>query len=717
MERRPLLTLGVAAAAGAALTQPLDVTIHVLLLAAVMLFFVWVFLSGFGHERIRLLASGALAAGLLSGSLHNMRHIDAAIRAHTTRIACTVLEESQADEGLSAYSCASDGGPVFAVEGSGSAPQVGEHVLIRGRLESFDPPRNPGEPDERALQAERGLTARVSSAHVLARLPDASPTVPIVIARSHAWALTQLRAHMVEPYASIAAGELWGERLSLDPQLRSEFQETGTVHILVTAGLHLGVIALVAMTLLRALTVPRPIACAAAVAIVWAYAVFSGLHLPATRAAIMVTFALCAYGLGRASRSWSAYGAALLLVAILWPETIASASFALSFSCVGAILLLGDRIAARLEHTALPDRVKEALVLTIASQIGTWPLTASIFLLVAPYAILANFLVVPCVGLTMMLSAAQLLCTPLMPIAQLLANADSWILAWIVSVVHTIASLPRAAVYITPPRAWMILAYDAALILALCFGKRTSRTLASAVLLLAVLPIVAPQTDARANLRITVLDVGQADGIVIQTPAGYTILVDAGGRLERGNGTQSTAERVGERVVVPFLRRAGLHRIDALILSHPHGDHAGGVPVVLRDFPVGEFADSGQRYGGYAYNDALKTARADHVPTLYPRAGAVWRTNDGITLTFIGPSLPFIESNNTIKDNFIAFVLQYKQFRMLFTGDAGVASEQRFLDEGIDLHADVLKVGPHGSAYSSSPAFVVAVQPRYAIID
>lgn len=138
---------------------------------------------------------------------------------------------------------------------------------------------------------------------------------------------------------------------------------------------------------------------------------------------------------------------------------------------------------------------------------------------------------------------------------------------------------------------------------------------------------------------------------------------------------------------------------------------------VLRSFGVTEFADSGQAYGGYAYNDAVQTAHADHVPIMYPRASMVWRTDDGVTLTFIGPSLPFIESNNTINDNSVGFILQYKHFRMLFTGDAGVAAEQRFLNEGIDLHADVLKVGHHGSGYSSSPAFIAAVHPRYAIIS
>jgi len=138
---------------------------------------------------------------------------------------------------------------------------------------------------------------------------------------------------------------------------------------------------------------------------------------------------------------------------------------------------------------------------------------------------------------------------------------------------------------------------------------------------------------------------------------------------------------------------------------------------VLDKIRVAEIADSGQAYGGHAYHDCLDTARADGVPVVYPRAGNVWRTDDGVTLTFIGPSLPFIGGKNAINDNSIAFVLQYRSFRMLFTGDAGVAAERRFLDEGIDLHADVLKVGHHGSAYSSSPEFIATVHPRHAIIS
>lgn len=688
MERRPLLAFGAAAAAGAASAEPLDPAIRIVLFAAIGVYAAVCFFTRGEFERIRAFAAAALVAGAVSAHLHAYAMLPPA-GGHTTRFACTVLDSAVSSSGGASFTCMRDTGETLAANASGPPPPIAAHVLVRGRIEPFDGPRNPGEPDEAAIQHERGIDAQLASARVLGRLPPAPLSFPTALARAHAWALAQLHMRLQEPYASIIAGELWGERGAMPPELRAEFQETGTVHVLVTAGLHLGVVALVTSTLLRLLTVPRIASCAAAIAVLWIYAAFSGFHVPALRAAVMITCGLCAYAAGAASRSWNAYGAALGAFALAWPQDVCSASFALSFSCVGAILLLGDALNRALENAAIPERLREALVLTVATQIGTWPLTASIFLLFSPYAILANLLVVPLVGVTMMIAGAQFACAAIGPLAQLFANVNSWLLAWVVAAVHTIATLPQASVALTPPHAWAIAAYDGALLAAVYLWRYGGRTLATALLFLAITVVLAPPVRADTRLRITVLDVGQADGIVIQTPAGHTLLVDAGGRLERGNNGQSTAEQIGERVVVPFLRRAGVRHIDALILSHPHGDHAGGVAPVLRAFPVAEFADSGQRYGGFAYKDAVQTAKSEHVAIIYPRAGAVWKTDDGITLTFIGPSRPFIESSNTINDNSIAFILRYRKFRMLFTGDAGVAAEERFLNEGIDLRSAV----------------------------
>jgi len=139
---------------------------------------------------------------------------------------------------------------------------------------------------------------------------------------------------------------------------------------------------------------------------------------------------------------------------------------------------------------------------------------------------------------------------------------------------------------------------------------------------------------------------------------------------------------------------------------------------VLRQLGADAFADSGQPYGGFAYNDALAAAREHGTPMREPRDGDVWRTDDGITLRFYGPSLPYLRGTRSdINENSLVFRLEYGSFAMLFTGDAGAATEARLLRDGVAIRANVLKVGHHGSAYGTTPAFVAAVAPRAAIVS
>jgi competence protein ComEC len=606
----------------------------------------------------------------------------------------------------------------------GDGPPIGSHVIVRGRLAPFDGPRNPGEPSERAVQHERGTDAQLENTTVLGIDRDDTTSITtklqVWLAQAHEWARAQLEERLGEPSASVLAGELWGERSALPPDLRSEFQETGTVHVLVTAGLHVGAVAALCAALLSFCSLPRWLTCALTVVALWGFALWSGAALPAVRAATMATTALTARACGRATLSWNALALAAFVLLFARPQSASSASFALSFSCVGAIVACAPFIERAIDvHVALPERVREALVLSLATQIGTWPLTAAVFLQWGPYAVLANLAVVPCVAATMALGTGQLALAWCAPLAQACANLNSWLLAWMLGAVRTFASLPAASVVMSPAPAWCIAAYDAAILAAPALWQRGARSIAIAAVAMTVGLVLWPPQFPDGRLRITVLDVGQADAIVVQTPRGHAFLIDAGGRLERGPaGNESVAERIGERIVVPFLLRHGIHALDAMILSHPHGDHAGGMAPVLRKLSVGELADSGQRYGGHAYEDAIATARGQRVLIVYPQAGGDWRSDDGLMLHFLGPSLPLIaDSRNDINENSIAFILHYRSFCMLFTGDAGAAAESRFLAQRVDLRCTVLKVGHHGSAYGSTPAFIAAVHPLDAIIS
>jgi beta-lactamase superfamily II metal-dependent hydrolase len=139
---------------------------------------------------------------------------------------------------------------------------------------------------------------------------------------------------------------------------------------------------------------------------------------------------------------------------------------------------------------------------------------------------------------------------------------------------------------------------------------------------------------------------------------------------------------------------------------------------------VDAVGDSGQTYGRRAFRDCMTAARHHHVPVILVRRGMHHVTDDGITLDAVTPQEPlFAEGANDVNENSVVMRLTYRctacarPFRMLFMGDAGAQPEARMLATSADLEADVLKVGHHGSAYSSTPAFIAAIQPRYALIS
>jgi len=134
--------------------------------------------------------------------------------------------------------------------------------------------------------------------------------------------------------------------------------------------------------------------------------------------------------------------------------------------------------------------------------------------------------------------------------------------------------------------------------------------------------------------------------------------------------------------------------------------------------PVAMLFDSGQTYSGRAYRDCIASARTHDVPIVVARRGMRWSSGDGVTLDVLAPSLPFLaDTGDDVNENSIVVMLRADGFRELFMGDAGEASEARLLAAGIDLHADAVKVGHHGSRYASTASFVVAVHPRIAVIS
>ncbi len=642
------------------------------------------------------------------------------LESHTARFAGTVVGDVRTDAASTTFAFALQRGLLVRAHVRRADVEPGERLVLRGRLVPFDEARNPGEPSRRAIALAEGLAGELDANRVVARAPQDPRDARTWAPRIRAALSARLRSSIREPEAAVLAGALWGERGTLPPAVRDEFQATATVHVLVTAGLHLGVIAALVLGALRLARVPRIAASLTAIPCIVAYAWLSGAHLPSQRAAVMVCVALLARACGARIVSWNALALAALIVAALWPASVTTVSFALSFSCLVAIGLFARPIARALERSGLPARVREALALTIATQIGVWPLSAATFGVVAPYAVLANAVVVPATALAMTAGIATLTLASVPLAGHVASTLATLIVDAILRAVSAVASLPGARMWVAPPPAFAIVAYDAVAVVAALLLRGRPRA-AVAMLALAstgVLALTVPIADGR--LTITMLDVGQGDGIVVRTPRGHVVLIDTGGRLERGGSDRgpSPAELVGERVVLGYLKHRGIRTVDLLLITHPHGDHVGGFAPVVRALRVRAVADSGQQYGGRAFNDGMREATSRRIPVRIARCGDHWSTDDGVTLSILSPCGALLTSGkNDVNENSLVAMLQYGTFRTLFMGDAGFETERSLLASGAVLHADVLKVGHHGSAYASSPEFLAAVGARIALIS
>ena len=611
---------------------------------------------------------------------------------------------------------------------------AGQRVVIRARLDLPGGSRNDGEPAQRDELADQGVRLILVAHH-----PGDVRALGFASGWEAWW--TRARVALAEAIesrlppleATVLEGILWGDRGNLPAALRQEFSDTGTVHVLTTAGLHLGIMAAMLARLATLLPIARPVRAVLVVAGSWLYAALAGMHLPTVRAATMLTAGTVAVELGRARTASAVLATAALAVVVPHPLVLLSPSFSMSFACVAGIALISPILSALglREGCGLPRFMVELVRTSCAVQIALWPLQALYFNAFTPYAIVTNMIVVPLVGVVMAAGSLLAVSTFVVPaLAGPVSNIAWWGLTLIIASVKQFATLPYAHVDMPPPAHAFLVMYWAMLGLlfivlhrSIAMRKVLMGSFCAGGLLVAVYCLPGVAEAASRDMRVDVLDVGQADCIVIRGPGGHAMLVDGGGRLERTTSGAIVAaplgDRVATRIVMPFLLRHWVTHLDAVVLTHPHGDHAGGLPVILSRERVGVLYDSAQEYAGPAYHRALDVMRVRRVRWVRAQRGVRFDVGPGVHVKVLAPEEPLITGTSSdINNNSVVLRVTFGNIAILLTGDAQSESEGRLLSHGgDDLRAAILKVGHHGSAYSSTPAFLAAVHPKIAIIS
>jgi competence protein ComEC len=491
-----------------------------------------------------------------------------------------------------------------------------------------------------------------------------------------------------------------GDRTGLDPGTAESFRIAGTYHVLALSGAQVALLAALATAGLRAFRAGPGLTALLVSAVLAFYAAFVGGDVPVVRATVMAVAVLAGRAIDLDGVVVNLLGLAAIVLLARQPSSIGDPGFQLSFVATLGLVGLSRPVEERLG--GLPRWARAPLAASCAAQAALLPLLAWHFHRLAPAALVLNLAAVPLSAAVLLSGFAVLAAGAVIPPAADTLGLLAWCFARALLLSGEIVrGAPLLDVRVPGPALGVTLVGAAGLV-ALAMRRRHALAVWAAATAALVAGWAPDVVDGR--FHVAFLDVGQGDAIVLRSPRGRTSLVDAGAAFEGGLD-------LGEAVVAPYLWHSGVGRVDHMVLTHPHPDHAGGAPFLARTFDVGEVwegvhprADRGARASAEALAAAGVTRRA-------VRAGVVqdW---DGVQLEVLGPfgGPPPARTRN---DDSVVLRATFGEVAVLLTGDLESAGERR-LRPGRAL---ALKVAHHGSRSSSGPAFLEEVAPLLAVVS
>ncbi len=543
------------------------------------------------------------------------------------------------------------------------------------------------------------------------------------IDRARAHTRRRIDASFDPDIAPMARALVLGESdLSVEDDLA--FRASGLAHLLAVSGAHLVIVVAGFVALLEALLarltwlaarvdVSRVAAVPGAIG-ACIYADFAGGSGSAWRAAWMLSFALLARVLGRRANSVRAFALSILAMSFVDPLVAFDVSFALSAAATAGLFLFSARVTAFVR--GMWPKMSLTVIRAASASFGASLACAPVLARIAPSlpagGLLANLLAVP-VGETVALPLClfHALLSPI-PNAE---RGEAIVASGGLRIVLALArAFAKSAVEVPLLTSWQLAACAVGLVgVCVLVGARRVFVVAScaAFFFLAEAQAIASGSP-HGRLRVTFLDVGQGDSELVDFPDGRAMLIDGGGMV-------GSPVDVGARVLAPVLRARRRHKIDWVVLSHPHPDHFGGFVSGLQNKAIGEAWDTGQGEresvgGGYAqFFERLKN---ENVPILHPEKICGDHVFGDVRVTVLAPC-PAYDPDEPPNDNSLVLKISYGRRAFLFVGDAEHFEEDELLAHRDALRADVLKIGHHGSRTSSSAAFIAAVAPVEAVIS
>lgn len=626
--------------------------------------------------------------------------------------------------------------------------RVGNLIKVSGKLVKFSKPTNYGQFDEQTYYKIQGINFRCKAGKIdiissdYARISHGLEVVKLKLLYTYKGVLLE------KDFGTIAA-MLLGEKRYLDPELKQLFQESGIAHILAISGLHISLLGLGLYRLLR-MKVSIGRATTVTIIVLILYAIMTGFQVSTNRAVLMIVVALCAKILGKTYDIPCAMAVSALILLLKNPLQLFSCGFQLSFGAVLGIVGVYEPIWKRFhmwynqrlekkkvagevigkseeQRVAVRYRVVQAFLVSASIQVVTLPVLLYHFYEISLYAVFTNLFVLPSMSLVIGLAISAGIVGLVCKTASLfLIGGTHYLFVLFEFVCNLTQKIPYATVIVGRPNEVQICLYYVGIVLILYFiHKQVSFKIG---LLLCILPILFVPLPNHM-LEITMLDVGQGDGICL-SHRGFHAFIDGG---------STSVSKVGTYRILPFLKAKGIASLDYAMISHMDEDHINGLKEVIQSgYLVKHLVVPNTTMRDEAYLTMVQLANQYKIPVLYFEKGDFIHSEE-LSLTCLHPT----PNDHPVTRNEYSMVLQlkFKEFDMLFTGDLEGGGEDevlRLLAESKELQleseqsqkgqqlmdikdamgqSDILKVAHHGSKGSTNMEFLNVVKPKYALIS
>jgi competence protein ComEC len=513
----------------------------------------------------------------------------------------------------------------------------------------------------------------------------------------------------LSPRGAILEALLLGERGRMPDTISQSLQKAGIYHLFAISGAHIAIISFLLFSFFRLIQISQRMSFSLLIAFLLFFALLVEGRPSVTRATIMAIAFLIGKLIWRDVNLINTISFSAFLLLVVNPFNLETLGFQLTFAATFAIILFYPRIIKRLPR--LPLRFSEILALSLTAQLGVLPIVAFAFNRVTFSALILNYVAIPLVAAIMTIGY---LFMPLAMVSSTLVRPMVSVLNFIIELLrqtsHLLDFIPLLSFRVPTPHTWTIVGYF------ICFGlflfpwknKKQRLILSLCFLAFFMILIIYPFPSHSKDLKVTFIDVGQGDSVLLEFPGKTKMLVD-------GGGTPDDTFDVGEKVLSPFLWRKGIKKIDYLVLTHAHPDHMNGLKAVARNFKIKNYWEGFSPKESDSYLQLMEALASRTTKQKMFRGDSI--SIEGTHIRVLHPIKrdPGIRRVHNNQSLVLQIINGHDSF--LLTGDIEREVETKILKGPASVDSTVLKSPHHGSKSSSTPEFIEGVSPEIIVIS